>query len=173
MEHLLFAFGDYKEGEPTIKLIIDFVSQISKTDVKYQFGESGLIVNFTTKLNTEELSQFFETNLTKLTAMFFVFPVTDDMILSMDEDIHNHLFGETDKKSDKDMLKFTIDITDIPIFGDGDTTNPMEKLFSILSQPQKTKVHIPSLDELLDKISEHGIESLTEKEIEILNEYSK
>ena len=52
MEHLLFAFGEYKEGDKNINLIIDFVSQISNTDVRYQFGDSGIIVNFTTKLST-------------------------------------------------------------------------------------------------------------------------
>lgn len=173
MEYLLFAFGDYKESEPHIKLIVDNVSQISNKDVRYQYGDAGIIVNFETKLNTDEISKFFEESLTKLTAMFFVFPVNDNMILSMDEDIHAHLFGETDKKSGNKSLNFTVDMTDIPTFGDSDTTNSIEKLFSLLFQPPKTQVQKPTLDQLLDKIIESGIESLTENEIKLLNEYSK
>ena len=172
MEHLLFAFGDYKEEDPNIKLIIDFVSQISTSDVRYQFGESGIIVNFRTKLNTDELSQFFETNLTKLTAMFFVFPVTDNMILSMDEDIHSHLFGEPDKKSDIPNLKYSVNMTDIPNF-DESITSSLDKVFNLLFQPVEEPVKVLTLDQLLDKILECGIESLSKDEIDMLNEYSK
>ena len=173
MEYLLFAFGDYNESEPHIRLIIDCVSQISKKDVRYQYGEAGLIVNFETSLTTDGISKFFEESITKLTAMFFVFPVNDNMILSMDEDIHSHLFGETDKKSDSNVTNFTINMTDIPTFGDSDTTDSIEKLFSLLFKPQTKLIEKPSLDQLLDKINESGIDSLTESEIKILNEYSK
>ena len=173
MEYILFAFGDYKETEPHIKLIIDCVSQISKKDVRYQYGDAGLIVNFETSLNTDGISKFFEESITKLTAMFFVFPVNDNMILSMDEDIHSHLFGETDKKSDSKVTNFTINMTDIPTFGDSDMTDSMEKIFSLLFKPLTIPVETPTLDQLLDKINESGIESLTENEIQLLNEYSK
>lgn len=173
MEYLLFAFGDYNESDPHIKLIIDCVSQISKKDVRYQYGDSGLIVNFETSLTTDGISKFFEESITKLTAMFFVFPVNDNMILSMDEDIHSHLFGETDKKSESKVTNFTINMTDIPTFGDSDMTDSIEKLLSFLVKPQTTSFEIPTLDQLLDKINESGIDSLTENEIKILDEYSK
>ena len=144
-----------------------------KKDVRYQYGEAGLIVNFETSLTTDGISKFFEESITKLTAMFFVFPVNDNMILSMDEDIHSHLFGETDKKSDSKVTNFTINMTDIPTFGDSDMTDSMEKIFSLLFKPLTIPVETPTLDQLLDKINESGIDSLTESEIKILNEYSK
>jgi hypothetical protein len=49
----------------------------------------------------------------------------------------------------------------------------MEKLFSVLFKPQTIPVEVPTLDQLLDKINESGIDSLTENEIKLLNEYSK
>jgi len=173
MEYLLFAFGDYKENEPHIKLIVDCVSQISKKDVRYQYGDAGIIVNFETSLSTDGISKFFEESITKLTAMFFVFPVNDSMILSMDEDIHSHLFGETDKKSESKVTNFTINMTDIPTFGDYDMTESVEKLFSLIFKSPQTNDVVLTLDQLLDKINETGIDSLTEKEIQLLNEYSK
>jgi len=174
MEHLLFAFGEYKEGDKNINLIIDFVSQISNTDVRYQFGDSGIIVNFTTKLSTDEISKFFEDSLTKITAMFFVFPVNDSMILSMDEDIHKHLFGETDKKSESVINKYIVDSTDLPLFKDSDTTKSLDGLFSLLfSKIEETPVIVLTLDQLLDKINEFGIESLSELELKMLEDYSQ
>jgi hypothetical protein len=91
----------------------------------------------------------------------------------MDEDIHSHLFGETDKKSENKVTNFTIDMTDIPKFGDSDISDSMEKLFSVLFKSQTTPVEVPTLDQLLDKINESGIDSLTDNEIKLLNEYSK
>ena len=38
---------------------------------------------------------------------------------------------------------------------------------------EKEPVKIPSLDEILDKISEKGIKSLNETELQVLNNYSK
>ena len=38
---------------------------------------------------------------------------------------------------------------------------------------QKEPDYLPTVDEILDKISENGIESLTEKEKEILDNYGK
>lgn len=36
----------------------------------------------------------------------------------------------------------------------------------------ENNVHVPDLDEILDKISSHGIDSLTQREIDILNNHS-
>ena len=45
-----------------------------------------------------------------------------------------------------------------------------EELFQTLF---KDIIYTPSLDELLDKINNVGIENLSQKEIETLNNYSK
>jgi hypothetical protein len=39
--------------------------------------------------------------------------------------------------------------------------------------PKKEPDYLPTVDEILDKISEKGIETLTEKEKEILDNYGK
>lgn len=174
MEHLLFAFGDYEQDDKNIQLIVDFVSQISTTDVRYQFGEAGIIVNFTTKLSTDEISKFFEESLTKITAMFFVFPVNDNMILSMDEDIHQHLFGITDKKSEPVIQKYVIDTTEIPSFNDTDITKSLDTVFNLLfNKIEEPPVIVLTLDQLLDKINESGILSLSDDELKMLDDYSK
>jgi hypothetical protein len=44
---------------------------------------------------------------------------------------------------------------------------------SVFNFKENEVEHIPTVDEILDKISEKGIESLTEKEKEILDNYGK
>ncbi len=172
MDYVLFAFGDYTKEDPIIDLIVDFVSQISSNEVKFQYGDSGIIVSFKTVKTSDEIVEFFDIHLTKLTAMFFVFPVTDNAIMSMDTEIYNHLFEKTDKKSEEPSFNFVSDMTDIPNFEDGDMTS-LNKLFDLLLKPPKKPEIVLSLDQILDKISETGINSLTEKEKIQLDEYSK
>lgn len=172
MDYVLFAFGDYTKEDPIIDLIVDFVSQISSNEVKFQYGDSGIIVSFKTIKTSDEIVEFFETNLTKLTAMFFVFPVTDNSIMSMDTEIYDHLFEKTDKKSEGPSFNFVSDMTDIPEFQDGDMTY-LNKLFDMLLKPLEVKKRALTLNELLDKISEKGINSLTNDEKNQLDEYAK
>ena len=172
MDYVLFAFGDYTKEDPIIDLIVDFVSQISSNEVKFQYGDSGIIVSFKTVKASDEILEFFETNLTKLTAMFFVFPVTDKSIMSMDTEIYDHLFEKTDKKSDGMNLNFVSDMTDIPEFEGGDMTS-LNKLFDMLLKPLEVEKRALTLNELLDKISETGINSLTNDEKNQLEEYAK
>jgi hypothetical protein len=172
MDYVLFAFGDYTKEDPIIDLIVDFVSQISSNEVKFQYGDSGIIVSFKTIKTSDDIVEFFETHLTKLTAMFFVFPVTDNSIMSMDTEVYDHLFEKTDKKSDGPSFNFVSDMTDLPEFNEGDTTS-LNKLFDLLFKPLEKKKKALTLDELLDKISETGISSLTNDEKNQLDEYAK
>jgi hypothetical protein len=172
MDYLLFAFGDYTKTDPHINLIVDFVSQISSKEVTYQYGDAGIIVSFTTVKTVDEITEYLEINLTKLTARFFVFPVTDDTIMSMDTEIYTHLFNKTDNLSDMTTQKYVSDMTDIPSFDRILDSKPLDELFNILFKPVETK-KVLSLDEILDKIIDKGIDNLTETEKQQLDEYSK
>jgi len=173
MEYVLFAFGDYTKDDPLINLIIDFVSQISDKDVKYQYGDSGIIVSFGTKQSSTDIVSFFEENLTKLTAMFFVFPVNDESIMSMDQEIYNHLFENVDFNSPETEKKIQIDFTESQLLDDNEMTESLNRVFDLLFKKPKKVERALSLDNILDKINEKGINSLTETEKQKLDEYSK
>lgn len=173
MEYVLFAFGDYTKEDPLINLIIDFVSQISDKDVKYQYGDSGIIVSFGTKQASTDILSFFEENLTKLTAMFFVFPVNDESIISMDQEIYNHLFENVDIKPTETEKKIQIDFSESALLDDNEMTESLNRVFDLLFKKPKKTERALSLDEILDKINEQGINSLTKIEKQKLDEYSK
>jgi hypothetical protein len=115
MNYILFAFGEYKENPQALNLLTETVSQISKGEIKFQHGDSGVIITFGTKLDWEDIDDYMKKNIVKLTAMYFVFPIESDMIYSMDEDIKKHLF-ENMLKYGTDMIKWSkwyYDETDI------------------------------------------------------------
>jgi hypothetical protein len=166
--YILFAFGEYLPESKTIDLIVDFVTQISNKDVKFQYGQSGIIVTFESDLEIDKISQFLEENIIRLTAMYFVFPVSIDSVMSMDDEIYEHLFGEGERHETTGKTDFIGSY-----FKNNDSTlgNQMvEELFQILFNPNVSE---PTLDEILDKIGDVGMEGLSTYELKKLEEYSK
>ena len=105
--------------------------------------------------------------------MIFVFPVSDNSIMSMDGEIYEHLFNEPDKKSGKTQtidygLNFDFDYK----FENSDSTHSIkevfDKIFGNVTEPEI----ILTLDQILDKINDNGFESLTNTEKKQLEKYS-
>lgn len=167
MSHLLFAFGDYKENEKPLNLLIELVSQISYKEVKYQYGDAGVIIRFSSKLENQQLSDYLNDNILKLTAMFFVFKENLDMIVSLDENIYSHLFGEDYETPEN--VSFSDNLSDF----ESDSGIDIRKIFEILEKNRKVEEKRLTLDELLDKINEVGFNNLTDHEKYLLEIYSK
>lgn len=177
MEYILFAFGDYKENPQALTTLTEIVTQISKDEIKFQHGDSGVIVTFGTKLAWEQINDYMKKNIVKLTAMYFVFPIEDGMIYSMDDEIRKHLFGETDNLTENQNPKYyTSDSTEIPEFLGGlhiHKTHPFDGLFKLFYEEVIQEEPVMSLNDLLDKIKEKGIDSLSANQLELLENYSK
>jgi hypothetical protein len=100
----------------------------------------------------------------------------DKMSVGLTDDIYNHLFTqnisenmsgfepEAQKMLSKE-LKERVDLFFDKITDDEDEDDEIKKI--------KSKLPIPSLDNLLDKIKDKGMVSLTKKELSLLEQYSK
>lgn len=171
-KYILFAFGDYDEKKEIVNLILDFVTQISTTDVKYQYGETGVLVTFTSESKINDISNFFEKNIVSLTSMYFVFPVDKNSIVSMEDEMHEHLFGKINETSNGYFNENNVSIS-YYFNEDNDSLNEKmaEELFKTLFQT-KVQEKTLSLDEILDKINDKGFESLSSTELKTLEKYS-
>ena len=143
MNYILFAFGDYKENPQALNTLTEIVSQISTDEIKFQHGDSGVIVTFGTKLDWEQIDDYMKKNVVKLTAMYFVFPIDDDMIYSMDKEIEKHLFENTDILTEKEKYNpYTSDNTGVPEFLGGihiHKTRSFDDFFKFISNPRNSK----------------------------------
>ena len=179
MNYILFAFGEYKENPQALNLLTETVSQISKGEIKFQHGDSGVIITFGTKLDWEHIDDYMKKNIVKLTAMYFVFPIDSDMIFSMDEEIEKHLFGNTDILTEKEELNqsgYTSDNTGVPEFLGGihiHKTRSFDEFFKMFNEEIIKDEPVMTLNDLLDKIKEKGIDSLSEIQLKQLEIYSK
>jgi hypothetical protein len=102
----------------------------------------------------------------------------DKMSLKMEEDISKHLF-DTEIKPEKteklsELEKRIINLLDGKSEESLSEMDECEDYGEFVDEILKRKnVVEPTLDQLLDKINEKGMSSLTEKELNLLNNYSK
>ena len=171
MKYLLFVYGDYTEKDNHVEIIAEFLTpNCVNNSIKFQHGPAGAIYHFESKIDPKKLGKFLENTITDLTAMFFLVPVTDEVMISVDDDIMSHLFNLSDNGSDVKNLFKTEENNE-------DFVDLVNKFALYMEQEVanlvKTQVEPLTLDEILDKILENGFENLTENEKQLLDEYSK
>ena len=171
MKYLLFVYGDYSEKENHIELIAEFLTPNCTNDaIKFQHGPAGAIYHFESTIDPKKLGKFLENTITDLTAMFFLVPLTDEVMISVDDDIMSHLFDLSDKgdgvknlfKTEENSEDFVDLVNKFALYMEQEVSNLVKK-----------QVEPLTLDEILDKILDNGFENLTENEKQLLNEYSK
>jgi hypothetical protein len=176
---ILFAkFGD------NVKLLNEILSQfnviISSNFLKYQKGGELVIVHFETEETFKNLKEFCGLVLDKTVENYILFPNNKNVYLSFPQDFKEYLLD-----LDNDNIDFEMNIDDIVEFMEDEDEeeddilseinkklgkkNPMEQLLKSLKTLEPTF----TLDELLDKVKNNGLKSLTENEKEQLYDYSK
>jgi len=201
--YLLFIVSDFNKNPFLKDIPIQFRPIITSKYFKYNYGDYGMICNFETDLPFDELREFAHLVLEGLVEQFFIIEHTDNMASYMPDNLKLNLFDlNSDNKNydtneilsdnkGKDegfkIMEFFLkenentffDSSDFIklIFNDNeDDEDDDDEYDSIINKArirQKTKDIQPSLDELLDKIKEKGIKSLTTYENQILEQYAR
>lgn len=168
MKYILFLFGKSDNQEIFVEKVAQFLSTAMQSDsVRFYFGDSAAVFTFQTDLNLKNVTSNLDELFSKPQVIYFLLPYqTDKMSVKLDAITQTHLFGtDDDVISDDELLKIIKDrIENNLIFDDEDEYDDPCLI---------NKVKEPSLDEILDKISESGLSSLSDIEIKILNEYAK
>jgi hypothetical protein len=181
-KYILFVFTKNDNPKEFTEQIADELSVLSDSPkLNYYYGPESSVFTISTLDSYEDVKDYVDMILGVGEIMYVLLPYTPDKLsYGLPKKISEHLFNdgindymsENTKKFDENELKVQnmirnqiredfflglewIDIDDFP----------EEKII-------KTK-KTPTFDELFDKIAESGIESLTQEELLILNQYSK
>jgi len=186
MKYLLTVFISHKRQEDFVVSLAKEVQTLSKTGVKYFFGEQTILMTFETQSSFQQTTDFFSAILGDLSIPFVLSP-TNKIAYWFDKENEKHLFetdlcNTNDEYSDEEQKNLRDDLFlgsfDKPKKPSGEWGPPpgprgfsdkLDELFGI----KKKVEEVPTLDELLDKINVSGMKSLTEKEKQLLNKYSK
>jgi hypothetical protein len=175
--YMLFLFGDFSDLESiTQELSIQFLPFVTSPFLKYTYGEFGVVFHFRSGETFTDLKEYVDMSLNEIVDQYYLMEATKNVDIKMDRKLKKdflNIDGETKKEQPKTG---TIDVESKVRERREELRNftfefmlPMDMNFN----PKQETDYTPTVDEILDKISEKGIETLTEKEKQILDEYGK
>ena len=197
--YILFVFAQSKKQEQFVKEIAEEVAVLTKSnDIRFFYGDTSCVYTFSAEDDLKSVSEFVSIILSEGNINYFLIPYQIGNIdFKIDEEVSNHLFGDKPKRSDDvvddvsgkikstfedsfDKFKndfgtlFSDDLDDLIGGFDDDDDDEISKL---IKKNKRTKtddfVTEETFNSILDKINIYGKEGLTEKELSLLDKYSK
>jgi len=170
-KYLLTVFGEFETKEMCQNVALSITPIVDSKNLKFQHSKGVLLFHFSSEILKEEIYEYVKGVLYGVTESFILTTITDDVSVSMPEDIYNHLFdlesanGEIDMKLDMTRIKNNLDFME----------QEEDDLVALLLEEMRENNAIkkPSLDQILDKVLTNGMESLSPFEKDTLETYSK
>ena len=169
--YLLTVFGEFETKEMCQNVALSITPIVDSPNLKFQHSKGVLLFHFSSEIPKEEIYEYVKGVLYGVTESFILTTITDDVSVSMPEDIYNHLFdldsanGEIDMKLDMTRIKNNLDFME----------QEEDDLVALLLEEMRENnvIKKPSLDQILDKVLTNGMESLSSFEKDTLETYSK
>ena len=172
MNYLLFVYynTDVKNSEEKTQEIGGFISDVmTSKEIKFMYGDLHSIFNFASDLSFDEMKDFMDIVVADVQQFEYILvPKPRNIGSNFDEDNMKHLLSL--KKKPKEKLKPTQPKLRTNDIRSGENFMDIADIILGIKRPEVCNL---TLDELLDKIGNEGIESLSELEKKKLDEYSK
>ena len=124
-----------------------------------------MIFHFASEVSQVEIADFLVGTIEKYSTTFILTEINDNVTLSFPPHVLEHLLNLEDN-NDCDIQ------IELPELEDEDELSEEDSVMQLIKEMKKN-IKKPTLDQLLDKIKEKGLSSLSPYEKEILDEYSK
>tara|TARA_R100001509_G_C4827257_1_gene201998 strand:+ start:269 stop:820 length:552 start_codon:yes stop_codon:yes gene_type:complete len=177
-KYLLFMFGHWKSMEEN-QVIVNNIREVMDTiivgdEFSFVTGDNVIIMCLKSKLPFEEIDSLLKEFLTDKVTAFFLMAKPRKLGFRLEDNLQNHLFGLNPYPPQKQMNPTVA--AEISRQLKAIMEHRMKNIREILEKPIETKKTLRkpfSLDVLLDKILDEGMDSLTKQELEYLNKYKK
>ena len=193
IQYLLFVYGDFRNKDKVVELISLQLSSFTTmtSNIKFNYGDYGAIYNFESEHNFFNIRDHVHVILEKVSFQYFLIEKPKNMYAYMPPELKINLF---DLLSDNDNKEYNIteeeeesgytNLTDM-FYYNTNTTFSEEDLFKGIDKDQLFQNIMerlkyededqpkPTVDDILDKIRDKGMDSLTSYEKQLLEEYSK
>jgi len=171
-KYILTVIGGLESEESCKELAISLTPIVDSPNLKFQHAKGTMIFHFATEVSKEEIFDYVGGILYGITEAYILTEMNDDVTVSMPEDIKQNLL---DLENSLDEIEMSIDMNSEKNnmrYIDEEQEDD-EDFVALLLDEVKRKVKKPSLDQLLEKISKNGINSLSKFEKETLEYYSE
>jgi hypothetical protein len=173
--YMLFLFGDFSLTESFADDIsYQLISVVSSRSLKFNYGEFGMVCHFRSGETFDNLKEYTDMVLSEITEQYFLVEVGESFDIKMDRKLKKEFLNIDGEKTENKTG--SIEVNEISVkTNKKETDNMFHMLFPIMDpnffKTEEEKQKEPSVDEILDRISEEGVESLTEREKQILDNY--
>jgi hypothetical protein len=128
-----------------------------------------IVFHFASKIQLEDIHEFVELTSNELYDSFILTEYNENVSVFMTEDMKQHLFDlETETEG-----AITFDLAPENQEWTFDDEDGEDDIMTDLMKQVKKNLQLPTLDQLLDKVVEHGVDSLTPYEKATLDNYSQ
>lgn len=171
MRYITFLMGVDVDSKEELENFASALTPIQTGHLKYIFIMNSMVIHFDTDVPYEELKLFMAELCKEYNFYYILQEFPDKMSLNFDDVDCKHLF-------DLSVLEKNIDNTAGIEFnfkfdyGDDEEEDIDDDLVQQLKEKYLIKEEEPSLDDILEKIHQKGVSSLTIQEKSILNNYN-
>lgn len=180
MKYIIFIFGGTENQDEFVNSICDNIMLNIQVDyIKFFYGNTSCVYTFKSDTPFDEVSLSITKIFHKINVSYFLLPYSDfEINVRIDEETLEHLFGkeldeETSPMNEEDLVEpqtfFSRLDEALASIRDSDLENDMDiEILPLL----KKKKPVKTLDEILDQISQNGLNSLSEQDKQLLDKYS-
>jgi hypothetical protein len=170
VKYLLMVMGDFKSDEICQDIALTMSPIVDSPNLKFQYNDGLVLLHFASEVSKEEIEGYIVGVFYGISNKFILTELTDNVSVIMPEDVKNHLLDLDNADED---ISSSINIQNTkPSFEFGEEEED-DDFVALLLGELRSKVKAPSLDQILDKINNNGLESITQFEKDILDGYSK
>ncbi len=166
-KYLLSLHGDFVSKLMCKDIAAALTPIVDSPHLKFSHRQNNLLFCFESEVDQIELHDYIQGSLFGLFDYFILSVVGDNLSVCMDDSTSGHLF---DVQNDSEDVDLRIDMTKEIYQDQGEVDS---EFLNDLLNDIKSKIRKPSLDEILDKIREKGLKSITPYEKDILDNFGK
>jgi len=164
--YLLFIYDFFNGDREHLPHVIPIrLLPITEGDIKFVYGDYGMICNIETTKSFKKVKKLVKKSLRGEVDQYFLIRQTDEMNVYMPGDMLKGLFGKYNTVENVSWKPKKEQLDDL-------FNKVMDDLYSLKDDSYGFSQNIPSLDQILDKISSNGIDSLSDIELQLLKKYS-
>ena len=167
---LLTVIGDFKQEDLLSEIALTITPIVDSPHLKFQSSNGALIFHFASEVAQEEIHDYVQGSLFGLIDSFILVEYTDKVSVCMTKELKDHLF---DLENESDGVSINMNMNHIKNNTDFMEDEEDDDFVALLLNQVKEKVKKPSLDYILDKIANKGMDSLSQFEKDTLDLYSK
>ena len=169
-KYLLTIFGSFEEKD-CITIANNLQPIVDSQNLKFQYRDNVIILHFGSEFLLDDIHEFIKMtdDVEETFDMFILSEFNDTVSVHMTDGTDEQLFDLDEETENIDMVKVTPK-GKFENYYDEDNENDIAL---VLLNEIKKNLNTPSLDQLLDKVSDNGVESLTPYEKATLDNYSQ